>query len=48
MKEYCVQNNGDCSTCSLVNYGRDCINEPLEREDDEGEVMNESEKSMPA
>jgi hypothetical protein len=27
-KPYCVQNNGDCSTCSLVNYGRDCQNNP--------------------
>lgn len=26
MKKYCVQNNGDCFTCSLVNYGRDCVN----------------------
>jgi hypothetical protein len=25
-KTYCTQNNGDCSTCSLVNYGRDCQN----------------------
>ena len=23
---YCTQNNGNCKTCSLVNYGRDCIN----------------------
>jgi hypothetical protein len=28
-KSYCTQNNGDCSTCSLVNYGRDCMNNPL-------------------
>jgi hypothetical protein len=27
--EYCTQNGGDCRTCSLVNYGRDCHNEPL-------------------
>lgn len=27
--DYCVQNNGDCSTCSLVNYGRDCTNQPV-------------------
>ncbi len=26
-KPYCTQNRGDCSTCSLVNYGRDCRNE---------------------
>ena len=25
-KEYCTQNNGDCKTCSLANYGRDCKN----------------------
>jgi len=23
---YCSQNNQTCSTCSLVNYGRDCHN----------------------
>ena len=26
---YCSQNGGDCSTCSLVNYGRDCMNNPV-------------------
>lgn len=26
MKDYCSQNNGECSSCSLVNYGRDCMN----------------------
>ena len=26
MKPYCAQNDGDCSPCSLVNYGRDCAN----------------------
>lgn len=29
MKSYCTQNNGDCSTCSLVSYNRDCQNNPL-------------------
>jgi hypothetical protein len=29
MKPYCTQNNGDCSTCSLVNYNRDCHNNPV-------------------
>ena len=24
MRSYCTQNNGDCSTCSLVSYNRDC------------------------
>ena len=40
MKDYCTQNDGDCSTCSLVNYGRDCMNVPVEPEpvsdEDEG------------
>lgn len=26
-KSYCVQNYGDCQTCSLSSYGRDCRNE---------------------
>lgn len=29
MKTYCTQNDGDCLTCSLVNYGKDCKNSPL-------------------
>jgi hypothetical protein len=29
-KDYCTQNAGDCLTCSLVNYGRDCQNNPME------------------
>ena len=29
-KPYCTKNNGDCLTCSLVSYGRDCRNVPLE------------------
>ena len=29
MKTYCTQNNGDCTTCSLVNYGLDCTNHQL-------------------
>lgn len=28
-KFYCTQNNCDCSTCSLVSYGRDCMNNPI-------------------
>jgi hypothetical protein len=31
MKSYCTQNNSDCSNCSLVNYGRDCQNNPIGR-----------------
>lgn len=26
---YCTQNNGDCPSCALVNYGRDCANNKL-------------------
>ena len=26
---YCTQNDHDCKTCSLVNYGRDCKNNPV-------------------
>lgn len=37
MKEYCTQNNGNCSTCSLKNYGRDCMNEPIFEEENENE-----------
>jgi hypothetical protein len=29
MKEYCTQNDGDCITCSLVNYGKDCMNNQI-------------------
>jgi len=32
--EYCTQNGGDCQTCSLVNYGRDCMNNPVEKENE--------------
>jgi hypothetical protein len=28
-KEYCSQNDFLCETCSLVNYGRDCHNNPI-------------------
>jgi len=28
--EYCTQNEGDCFTCSLNNYGRDCLNNPVQ------------------
>jgi hypothetical protein len=27
--DYCTQNSGNCGTCSLVNYGKDCRNVPL-------------------
>lgn len=30
-KSYCTQNDGNCETCSLVNYNRDCQNNTIER-----------------
>lgn len=27
----CTRDDGDCSVCSLVNYGRDCHNRPITR-----------------
>jgi len=44
MKEYCTQNNGDCSTCSLVNYGRDCMNEPISKDEDPADPEGENKK----
>jgi hypothetical protein len=29
VKAYCTQNAGDCKTCSLVNYNRDCYNNSI-------------------
>ena len=29
MRKYCSQNHGECETCSLVNYGLDCHNNPV-------------------
>jgi (2Fe-2S) ferredoxin len=36
MKSYCTQNNGDCATCSLVSYGKDCRNKPVVKLKKEG------------
>lgn len=33
MGNYCSQNNGDCDTCTLVNYGLDCHNNPISGDD---------------
>lgn len=30
-KDYCTQNNGDCPSCSLSSYGRDCQNKEIRR-----------------
>jgi hypothetical protein len=39
MKSYCTQNDGDCQTCSLVNYGRDCYNNPIDEPDTTGQLV---------
>lgn len=31
VKEYCSQNEGNCETCSLVNYSRDCENNIIQK-----------------
>jgi hypothetical protein len=28
-KDYCTQNDSNCATCSLSNYGRDCRNHKI-------------------
>ena len=42
MKSYCTQNSGDCGTCALVNYNRDCMNNRVETdfEEDLSELMD--------
>jgi hypothetical protein len=34
IKDYCTQNNGNCETCSLASYGRDCMNNPIKETKD--------------
>lgn len=41
-KPYCVQNDGDCSTCSLSSYGRDCMNNPIKSKE---EMQNENKNN---
>jgi len=36
---YCTQNNGNCQTCSLVNYGRDCQNKPVKNKEQTMKVI---------
>jgi len=47
-KKYCTQNNGDCNTCGLSNYGRDCNNLHIITEDERGhrKPLSESEKTV--
>jgi len=28
-RDYCTQNDNDCSTCSLIKYTIDCMNKPI-------------------
>jgi len=28
-RDYCTQNDNDCSTCSLIKYAIDCMNNPI-------------------
>lgn len=42
IKDYCSQNDGDCQSCSLVNYGRDCRNNLV----NEYTIMPETVKSI--
>ena len=42
-KEYCTQNDGVCEDCSLVNYGRDCMNNPCVDEPEPVEITKLSE-----
>jgi hypothetical protein len=39
MRSYCTQNSGDCSSCSLSSYRRDCRNNGI----DESEVRRLSD-----
>ena len=52
---YCSQNNGDCNTCSLVNYGMDCRNnlifinllDVLESVDEEEDILEPVDEEVP-
>ena len=33
--DYCNQPSVTCDECSLVNYGKDCRNKPIRREEEE-------------
>jgi hypothetical protein len=48
MKDYCTQNKGDCSTCSLVNYNRDCHNNPIVIKDNYIRIRISSDLKAPA
>jgi hypothetical protein len=43
-KSYCTQNDGDCMTCSLTNYGRDCQNVLLMEDTADAELQVEARR----
>jgi len=46
-KDYCTQNNGNCSTCSLSSYNRDCQNNPIQGGKREGAGNKPIENPLP-
>lgn len=38
---YCTQNDGRCSSCSLANYGRDCMNNQIIVDDHDDQFVAE-------
>lgn len=46
-KSYCTQNEGDCPTCSLVNYGRDCMNNKVNHADFQAVSGNDDKNAEP-
>lgn len=45
--DYCTQNDGDCETCSLVNNGRDCKNNPIEPDGEKNRVIDDKPAKNP-
>ena len=45
-KNYCSQNEHDCDTCSLCNYGRDCHNNPSKETDVYWWLLGESDRDL--
>lgn len=41
-EEYCSQNDGNCLTCALVNYDRDCHNNAIRKQVYHGESLQAS------
>jgi hypothetical protein len=43
-KSYCTQNDGDCLTCPLISYGRDCQNVLLGEDTADAEYQVEARR----